>query len=283
MLNNFNQLVAAFLADCRHTVRVTTLRQYGHSLATFARVVPDTEHRHVTRADLLAFRTARLDHLAVNSVNREVSVVVTCLRWGELNDLAPAVQTRRLKLRHESTARALTHAELKRVLAAADGTIVEWVVRIAHATGLRSGEIRRIRFRDVDFRRGTVSVVGRPGWQPKTKQALRTIPCPELVAQLREAGFAGRPDALLIGEKAERRIHEQIRAVFKAARVSVTRPIHSIRHLFASDLCEAGVPIHVAAKLLGHSDPAITLAIYAHSNQRAETEAMERLARHRAA
>jgi integrase len=40
-----------------------------------------------------------------------------------------------------------------------------------------------------------------------------------------------------------------------------------------------GVPVHVVAARLGHSDPAITLRVYAHIIRAAETAAAEVFAR----
>jgi integrase len=40
--------------------------------------------------------------------------------------------------------------------------------------------------------------------------------------------------------------------------------LHDLRHIHATLLLEAGVPVHVVAARLGHADPAITLRVYAH-------------------
>ena len=40
--------------------------------------------------------------------------------------------------------------------------------------------------------------------------------------------------------------------------------LHDLRHVHATMLLIAGVPVHVVAERLGHADPAITLRIYAH-------------------
>jgi len=40
--------------------------------------------------------------------------------------------------------------------------------------------------------------------------------------------------------------------------------LHDLRHLHATTLLLAAVPVHVAAARLGHADPAVTLRIYAH-------------------
>ncbi|HEU5155690.1 MAG TPA: tyrosine-type recombinase/integrase [Streptosporangiaceae bacterium] len=40
--------------------------------------------------------------------------------------------------------------------------------------------------------------------------------------------------------------------------------MHDLRHIHATTLLLAGVPVHVVAARLGHADPAITLRVYAH-------------------
>jgi integrase len=39
---------------------------------------------------------------------------------------------------------------------------------------------------------------------------------------------------------------------------------HDLRHMHATLLLKAGVPVHVVAQRLGHSSPALTLSIYSH-------------------
>jgi len=41
--------------------------------------------------------------------------------------------------------------------------------------------------------------------------------------------------------------------------------LHSLRHTHASELLSKGVPLRTEAKRLGHANPNITLAIYAHA------------------
>ena len=40
--------------------------------------------------------------------------------------------------------------------------------------------------------------------------------------------------------------------------------LHDLRHLHATLLLLEGVPVHVVANRLGHSDPVVTLRVYAH-------------------
>jgi len=53
--------------------------------------------------------------------------------------------------------------------------------------------------------------------------------------------------------------------------------LHDLRHVHATILLLAGVPVHVVAAGFGHADPSITLSVYAHvvSEQLAEVFARE--------
>lgn len=55
--------------------------------------------------------------------------------------------------------------------------------------------------------------------------------------------------------------------------------VHDLRHIHATTLLLAGVPVHVVAARLGHADPAITLRVYAHVIRSAEVAAADMFAR----
>ena len=56
--------------------------------------------------------------------------------------------------------------------------------------------------------------------------------------------------------------------------------LHDLRHIHATTLLLAGVPVHVVAARLGHADPAITLRVYAHVVNQQLVEAAEIFAKH---
>src|SRR5690349_18650447 len=51
--------------------------------------------------------------------------------------------------------------------------------------------------------------------------------------------------------------------------------LHDLRHLHATTLLLAGIPVHVVAARLGHADPAVTLRVYAHVIRSAEAAAAD--------
>ena len=53
---------------------------------------------------------------------------------------------------------------------------------------------------------------------------------------------------------------------------------HDLRHVHATLLLKAGVPVHVVAARLGHADPSITLRVYAHVIPEQAAEVADRFA-----
>ncbi|MFC4013907.1 tyrosine-type recombinase/integrase [Nonomuraea purpurea] len=51
--------------------------------------------------------------------------------------------------------------------------------------------------------------------------------------------------------------------------------LHDLRHIHATTLLLAGVPVHVVAARLGHADPSITLRVYAHVIRAAEASSSD--------
>ena len=54
---------------------------------------------------------------------------------------------------------------------------------------------------------------------------------------------------------------------------------HDLRHVHATLLLKAGVPVHVVAARLGHADPSVTLRVYAHVIPQQAAEVADRFAR----
>src|SRR5262249_5759109 len=59
-------------------------------------------------------------------------------------------------------------------------------------------------------------------------------------------------------------INNYNKAVTSPARALPHARLHDLRHLHATTLLLAGVPVHVVAARLAHADPAVTLRIYSH-------------------
>jgi integrase len=157
-------------------------------------------------------------------------------------------------------------------------------------TGMRLGEVLALRERHVDLDRGAIEVRealeetkvhGVRFKSTKTEAGHRTITLPTIVIELlREhrrglmetrlkLGLGRRgPEDLLFAAAEGNPLRTT--AVSKAWADLASRmgmpevTFHSLRHTHASQLIAQGIDIVTISKRLGHANPRITLAIYAH-------------------
>lgn len=166
--------------------------------------------------------------------------------------------------------------------------------RIGHAWelalyGLRRGEIAGLRWSDVDFRAKTLEItnnrVSAGGVtvenDPKSHASRRELPLPDrLVKVLRAAKKRQSVERLALGEHygaGEYVVCNEIGEPYNPAVLSRywtdsvaaagVRHIklHGGRHTAATLMHLDGVPVAVIAAWIGHSDPTLTLRVYAHS------------------
>jgi len=170
--------------------------------------------------------------------------------------------------------------ECQRFLQAARGDRHEALFHFALATGARQGEIIALRWADVDLRAGTVSIKAaisaerRKG--PKTRGGERMLHLPphvvallhELRGQLTVVDL-GRDDLVFPSETGGllsgwNLVMRHMRPIMLRAEVPTIR-FHDLRHTFATLMLRNGVPVKDVAYMLGHSDAATTIRVYAHA------------------
>lgn len=137
-------------------------------------------------------------------------------------------------------------------------------IRLLSLTGCRSGEIVGLEWSMVDLARGYLRL-------PDSKTNEKTVPLSDnavaLLASIRSRSSAGSlvcPNT--IGGRLAN-IERAWRSIRKAAGLTNVR-LHDLRHSYASDAAEAGVPLHTIGIILGHKSIQTTQR-YTHLTEKA--------------
>ena len=195
----------------------------------------------------------------------------------------------------------LTPGQVNTLLEAVADHRLEALITVAVGLGLRQGEALGLRWEDVDFEAGVLSVrqtLERAGTtprfgEPKTARSRRTITMPGIVAaalrrhrtrQLEErlaAGARWRESRLVftttIGTAIDKSgVHKAFKAVLRAAGLPNIR-YHDLRHTAATLLLTQGVDPRTIMETLGHSQISLTLNTYAHVMPALQREAAAKM------
>jgi len=199
---------------------------------------------------------------------------------------------------------ALSPEQARRFLVAARGTRYGMLFELAITTGLRPSEYLALKWEDIDFERGTLSVVrsldAMPGGgfrleETKTRNSRRVV---KLLPGVLRALLEHRQAQQRLREEAGERWNEQgfvftnaeggpldghnlssrhLRRILKEAGLPQIR-LYDLRHTAATLALSAGVPVKVVSEMLGHSSVALTLDVYSHVLPHMQEDAARRMA-----
>ncbi|MFC3687095.1 tyrosine-type recombinase/integrase [Aquipuribacter hungaricus] len=214
----------------------------------------------------------------------------------------PALRAKKPRRDQTRVAVLWTADDLRRFLDHAAGHRLGAFYRLAAYTGARRGELLNVRWSDLDLDGCRLRVVGstdvvdgvrvdgttKGGRERTVSLDSGTV---EILRQHKrrqeeDREFAGT--SWVVGDLVFRRqlgdplypdtvsaLMRKITDEYNVATSSSPLPairLHDLRHLHATFLLRAAVPVHVVAARLGHRDPAITLRVYAHVIEQQATE-----------
>ena len=158
----------------------------------------------------------------------------------------------------------LSRGEIARLLDATSNAKHRLLLMTTYGGGLRVSELVRLKPRDIHAERMLIRIN-----QSKGHTDRYTLLSPRLLEELRAYWRAYRPQTWLFeGSRADRHLAvATAQRVFDRAKeragVQHGNGIHCLRHSFATHLMEAGVPVPVIQRLMGHASLSTT-AKYLH-------------------
>ena len=261
------------------------------------KVVPVLGERHV--ADI-AFKHVERLHISLKETPREANNVVTvlkvflgwCRRMGYRPTGLPSVTEGLEYFTEEVRERMISPDELQRMLAAlnalfTDGLVSRhfyYVVWLMVLTGARRGQVEQLRWDQVDFAEGIMSL------KPKDTRRKRSRRAPKkdvrrltgvtlrIMHHLHETRDEECP-WVFPAETKSGHLENTKRpwsALLKAASLSNLHR-HDLRHHYANEALEAGIQPKVASDLTGHSEEIITQRFYQVTSAKVAKKAQAKL------
>ena len=158
----------------------------------------------------------------------------------------------------------LTPEQLKRLIDAIDkdeNIQAQNLMRMALYTGMRRGELFKLKWRDIDSPHGFICIRDPKGGVDQT------IPLNDAAREVLRNHIKTDSPFVFPGRNGQERkaISKQVNRIKKRAGLPKDfRPLHGLRHVFASMLASSGkVDMYTLQKLLTHKDPRMTQR-YAH-------------------
>lgn len=164
-------------------------------------------------------------------------------------------------------------------------------------TGMRIGEICALKWSDISFHAGTISVCrtvqrlkaldtkARAKTElfigpPKSDSSLRLIPLMPDMAALCAQFDPGIPEAFVLTGTEQcmepRKLQRHLKKYTDACQLKEVH-FHTLRHTFATRCIEVGFDVKTLSEILGHSNIGVTLNQYVHPNMDLKRENMSRL------
>jgi len=262
-LLSFRKLAEKYLEYAKNNKSASTFsadrcRINKHLLKHFK----DTLLTHISVEMVEAYKSKRIrDGASAKTINLELSNLQHMMKkakgWRHVREnVVEGVEKMRLV---KNNPRYLTQDEIDCLLDAAKGYYIYPILVTAIHTGMRKSEMFNLTWDDVDFDEGITTVQSKNGWHTKNYES-RDIP---LTPRLRRVLLAHKRDQEAQGVNISyvftyegRKLHATIKKNFrrvlkKAGLKNVT--LHSLRHIYASQLVMAGASLRDVQELMGHA------------------------------
>jgi integrase len=261
-----------------------TKELYQDSVKPLSEQLGDVKLKELTAGDV----QETLDALAGRLSTRSLQIIRNCLeraiRHAEVRDLVGRNVAALVKApagRAGRPSKSLTLEQAQELLRSAGGSRLYAYVVLSVTTGLRTEELRALRWNEVDLDAGTVAVYRalRATADTKTPKSRRVLSLPRLAVQAlrahldRQAGDRllagalwqdhGLVFASSIGTPLDHHnVRREFRRITQAAGLGTDWVPREMRHTFVSLLSSNGTALEDIADLVGHKGTATTETVY---------------------
>lgn len=242
-----------------------TLRTDKSNYKHLKRKFGDKEPKEVIQRDVDWLRFSLARRKKPQTVKHVLQLLKRIINFGVNKGLCQGLNFKiEMPKVHNLKTEDLTKGQLRRLFEAIDkdeDIQAANILRMALFTGMRRGELFKLRWDDIDFERGFIQIRD-PKGGPDQKIPLNNAARKVLASHPRSDSpyiFFGR------GGKQRTEMRASVNRIRKRAKLPEGfRPFHGLRHVYASMLVSSGkVDMYTLQKLLTHKSPQMTQR-YAH-------------------
>jgi integrase len=254
-----------------------------------------TVHGPSTGRDIEDYQVhCREGGLSTSSIALHRTILSSIFRQAAAEGLVPenpVVQSKPVR-KERFLASTWTRTQAGTLLTGIHGHRYETLYTLALLLGLRSGELRALRWKDLDLEAGTALVrdsgQDNPTRTAKSDTSVRMLPLPGRALELLRADSQGKHSEDLVFQSSSGKPLDAstLRRDFRRISQELGLPgirFHDLRHTCFSLMLESGTPLHVVSNLAGHSSIRITADVYGHISPVTRREAVTSLEQHLAA
>lgn len=238
--------------------------------------------------------------MSSNSIKSILSVFRAVITYGELQYRLPIADLARLPvgITEEHPLRLLSAKEEQQLLEfiLSDLDSEKMGILLVLYTGLRLGELCALRWEDIDFKEGTLSVhatmkrIQTPHntehrskvvlTSPKSRKSARTIPLHKDILDLLKERAGENGTFFLTGKENRyiepRTMQNRFKTIIRTAGIAEAN-FHALRHTFATRSIENGIDAKVLSEILGHASVKLTLDRYVHPSDEQKRKSVNAL------
>lgn len=238
--------------------------------------------------------------LSAKTRNDILCVIKQILDYAEMNGCKNNINLKGICVRQENREmRVLTLEEQNRFtdFLLSESDLCKMGVYLCLYTGLRIGELCALKYENISFDNGILSV--RKTMQrvqvenesvktkviftePKSRSSVRDIPLPKRLSEIMYKWYGSmKPDDYILTGKSNKFIEPRLveyrfKNYIKLCGLKDVN-FHALRHTFATRCIEAGFDIKTLSEILGHVNVNITLNRYVHSSMEFKRANMDKL------
>lgn len=289
----------------KNTVKYGTYCRYQKHYNYYVRdQIGNKKLKDITVTDIQSlYNSLQERNLSLSTIQLAEAVLNGCFKKAVQNRMIndnPVPMAEIPKCKEKKERYVFSQKEQQKFMETLKGRYLEPFFRITIMTGMRNGEVRALRWKDIDLEKKLIYVNHtllddgeRRLEEPKTEQSRREIPMLKQVADLlqeikqkaEEQGLGKGEDYVFClpnGLPLSRfRIMNELKRIERDLSEKGVKighiTCHTLRHTFATRAIEGGMKPQVLKTILGHSSICMTMDLYSHVLQEEKEQEMELL------